>query len=221
MTPRYLLTGLGGFLAGVTAWAMVGFSSMAILARTPGGQREGMARMTDMFFYGPIGGLAGLLAGGWIIWRLTADPSRQAWVALRLAVLLGVIVVAGIALATRQPYSGAQGVPGLVQVEVSIPGGSATPARMRFQLRAGAGDVETRAIDHAVRHEGASLVVPGEFTLGTLAGDRLFAVMDGDRQVATPTVPLPDDPSSSSPWTPWQTMEGTTEMRWRIQIEGK
>ena len=213
---RALVTGFGGVLAGLVVWFVVGFGATMVLGRMPGGQREGMAATTGLLFVGPIAGIIGLIAGGWLVWKFTADPARIGSVAMGLFGLFAVILIGGFLLVAMRPSSEVD-IPGKVLVEVRLAAKDAEPNRLRFELRAGAGTQTVAADGEAVRSDDQSLIVPGAFRLGSMTGSNLFAVMNGEHQIATGTINLPETPASTD-WSPWSDLREGTALRWRLVL---
>ncbi len=221
---RALLSAFGGLLLGFTLWFLVGMAAALILERMPGGQREGMGAMTGMFFIGPFGGVAGLAAGFWMVWRLTADASRTGTVTMGLFGFLGLIVITAAIIMMPKGAPGIEypkGMRGEVQVEVKkLPPGVAAQS-VGFEMRAGGEFDEVGANFKAARIEGAESVVPGVFPIHHLSGYRIFAVMEGEKQLDVLSIDLPESPKEPTEWTSWTRMDKGVEMRWRVAVVKK
>lgn len=220
---RIILTCFGALVSGATFWIVLGGFAAYWFTKLYG-SREGAAAMSGFFFVGSLCGLVGLVLGGWLTWRLLANPERSGTVALGLFALLFVLII-GTTIALRpqvvepEDYPGKQAV---FEVEVSFPEAEIAALsggdRLQFQLRTGAGTETVPWKREEIRNEAGRAIVPGAFPTRAFPRTKMFAVMKngGQRMAATLNVDGPVDDTTA--WSEWQTMEDGLLARWRLVV---
>ena len=61
---------IGGLVGGALGWVVAAFAALIIGSAMGVSNFEGQRAMTAVFFFGPIGGLAGIIAGVALVLRL-------------------------------------------------------------------------------------------------------------------------------------------------------
>lgn len=224
---RFLVSGFGALVLGALFWGVFGWIAAVLGSRQPGGDREGAAAMGGFFFIGPIFGIAGLLLGFWLVYRLTADPTRIGTAALTIFGVLAVFGI-GVFLALRPVRVERDDFPGKrasLQVEVSFPAEVATgfqPSdRLEFELRSGDGTEVTPGLLPQTRREGGRVVVPGAFPIRELPRTKLLAVMKNDQQLMSSTLTVEGEFETGTGWSAWQELEAGIQARWRLTITSR
>jgi hypothetical protein len=117
-----ILAGIAGLVVG---WGITGFGMAALMQVMGVSQIEGAAAMAALFFYGPIGGLIGLVVGVWLTLRLrrgSAGAGRT----------IGYSALAFVAIAVLVPVSI------WFYIEATndlVTSGNARPAELEFEIR--------------------------------------------------------------------------------------
>jgi hypothetical protein len=219
---RFLVSAFGGLVVGIASLGAVSFLSATILSRLSSGSRDGGDAMQAFFFFGPVGGVLGLGLGAWLAWRLLADPSRTGAV---VTGLLGLALATGIAasIALSPPAVKSHDFPpgrrGELQVEARFPSSTLKDGdTIRFVLRDSGSVAEAKGEREKIRREDGHDVLPGTFPLSALPQFKVLALMNGDRQIDTTSLEYRDEMKESSPWTGWQPLQGSAELRWRLAV---
>jgi MFS family permease len=222
---RLLLTFFGALVCGASSWVFFGFVAASIFSKMPGGAREGGGAMAGLFIAGPIFGLLGLSVGGWLTWRVMANPERTSAVSLGLAALL-VLLVVGTTIALQPTIVERDDYPGrkaAFDVEVSFPAAEiqhlAARDRLEFEMRSADGTEIATTIRAAMRHEGDRAVIPGTFSIRATPRSKLLAVMKNDRQVMCSTLTVDGPLDDTTDWSAWQPMEEGLQARWRLVLK--
>lgn len=220
---RFLLTFFGAFVSGATFWVVLGSLAAYWLTKIHG-SREGAAAMSGFFFVGGLCGLVGLILGGWLTWRLLANPERSGTVALGFGTILVVLIIGSvIALRPRvvepEDYPGKQAV---FEVEVSFPEAEIAALsgrdRLEFALRTGAGTETVPWKRDGIRNEAGRAIVPGDFPTRAFPRTKMFAVMKNGEQRMSATLNVDGPLEETTAWSAWQEMEDGLLARWRLVV---
>lgn len=224
---RLGLSCLGALIAGAWFWAVFGAIAAAIFHKMPGGAREGAGAMAGMFFVGSICGVIGLGLGGWLTWRMLANPERTGAVSTGLVVLAAVLIV-GVAVSLRPTIADPDDYPGqraALEVEVGFPRSRMAQLnprdRLEFELRSGDGTETTTPDRRQTRTEGGGAIVPGAFSIRARPRTKLLAVMVNDSQWVCSTLTVEGPLDASTAWSEWQPMEDGFQARWRLMLTPK
>lgn len=223
---RLLLTLLGGLLAGIALWCIVGFAAAQIATKNGPGP-DGGGAMSGFFFIGGIGGIVGAILGSAIIWRVLADPSRMSTVVGGLLGLLAVLI-AGIAYVMAPMHVERNDFPqdkrGEFQVETGFPQSQfaalGKQPRLTFELRAGGFLLETPSDLRQLRQEGERTIISGAFRIQEVR-TWVLAIMNGETQIASTTAGMEGIDGTlneTTPWTEWKAIESGLEVRWRFAV---
>jgi hypothetical protein len=124
---------LGGLAGAVAGWVAAAAIAIFLSGYYGVSDFEGARSMTAIFFFGPIGGLIGLIIGVWLALRLRAGKKVGGKaVAARLPVVLA--AVAGLVVATigvlywYSPILNPNGPAPRLAFEIRLPAGLAIPA---------------------------------------------------------------------------------------------
>ena len=220
---RLLLTGFGVIVSFLSFWILCG-SAAAIIGSRGSGAREGAGAMGGFFFIGPMFGVAGAIAGGWLVWRLLANPAWNERVGFTLVGVLVALVV-GVFVAMQPTYHVVDDYPGRkaeLEVEVRFPAGAvdAIEARdnVQYELRAGDGTEHVSWKRDQMRREGDRTIVPASFPTRQRPRTKLLAVMKNDEQLMCYTLNVDGELDRTTEWSPWQPMEAGTDARWRLLV---
>ncbi len=221
---RVLLTAFGALVCGAFCWGVLGTIAATVFSRMPGGAREGAGAMGGFFQVGGLCGFAGMILGGWLLWRILENPQRAGAVGLSLAAMVVILVVgATIVLqpktVVRDDYPGRKA--GL-EVEVSFPAGAMDTLgktdRLEFQFRSADGTETAAWKREQIRQEDGHAVVPAAFAIHAYPRSKLLAVMKNDQQLMCSTLTVEGDLESSTEWSAWQPMEEGFQARWRLVV---
>lgn len=220
---RGLLSALGALLGGAVFWAVFGALAAYAGSRGTGGAREGAAAMGGFFFIGPVFGLIGMIACGWITWTALARPERTSVVLWSLAGTAA-LLIGGVSYALRPTVVLPDDYPGQraeLCVEVSFP--EAELARLgdgalTFEFRSADGTETAPAQRNAIRHEAGRAVVPAIFAIRARPRSKLLAVMQGEKQVACSTLTVEGETAAGTEWSGWQDLESGLQARWRLVV---
>lgn len=126
----YLLALLGGLVGAAIGWVAVAAAALAISGYYGVSDFEGARAMTAVFFYGPMGGVVGLVAGVWLVLRARGVTGFKAlaWrFPLVLAAIAGLAAVVFAVLYQLSPILNAGGAAPQLVFEIRLPPGSAPP----------------------------------------------------------------------------------------------
>jgi MFS family permease len=221
---RVALAAYGGVLLGIALGFIVGMIAAMVITKSGPGP-DGGGAMAAFFFIGPIGGIAGLITGAIIVWKLTADASRMGPVTMSLFGIMVVVMIITAAVAmTPKDTSGIQypkGMRGALKMEVKGPPAALSAKNLSFQMRMYKDTVEAPPLKTGVRTEGDQQIVATQFPLLRKGGSRFMAVMVGDEQRDVTSIETAEEPNTPTEWSSWQKMDSGLLMRWRIAVERK
>lgn len=128
---RYLATAVAGVVGGVIGWIGIAAAVMGITAALGMHDRDGGLAMSAFFFFGPFGGLAGLVIAVKLMLRRRKEPGaaplgRHALVALGVVAMIAGGVMAGFWF--NRPYVTTSGLPPELRFELRLPRDAAPPA---------------------------------------------------------------------------------------------
>ena len=214
---NWLITIIAGIAGAALGWA-VAFGLTLAIGSLAGGSDFEMA-MLAMWAIGPIGGLAGLIAGVFVALR-KQGPVRLSAVALRVPVTVlaigGLALAAGWVLYEMRPTLGTSsgGAPRL-DFEIRMPPGAeppGQPGRIGIQLNTERNRMPGEIVPARTRQEDGRTVLAGSVELYFRSSWRLLEVAMSPRE---PTLifnlKLSARPRQMSEFGPWQSVDFTAE----------
>jgi hypothetical protein len=128
---KYFTTALAGIFGGVIGWIGSAAAVLGLTAAFGIHDRDGGLAMSAFFFFGPVGGLAGLVFAVWLMLRRrretgAAPLGRHAVVALAAVVLIAGAVFGGFWL--NRPYVTTSGLPPELRFELRLPREAVPPS---------------------------------------------------------------------------------------------
>lgn len=167
----FILAVLGGILGAALGWAAAAFAAIVVSGYLGVSDFEGARGMGAIFGIGPIGGLAGLVGGIWLVLRTRGVRGFKAQATRMPLVVFGImaLVSGGLWMAYElRPHLNDNGAPPRLLFEIKLPAGTKLPASR-----------DAIGINLATENN----TMPGALVAG---GDR----MDGDRPVITGSVEM-------------------------------
>jgi MFS family permease len=125
---------LGGLVGAVVGWIAAAAIAIVVSGYFGVSDFEGQRGMAAIFFFGPIGGIVGLVVGTWFALRLRSG-AKVGSKGLALRLLVVIIAIAGLAIAAFtllyrfNPILNPNGLAPRLAFEIKLPAGSAVPAK--------------------------------------------------------------------------------------------
>jgi hypothetical protein len=213
----FLISIIAGIVGTALGWALAFGLTLTIGTLTGGSDFE--VAMLAMWAIGPIGGLAGLIAGLFIALR-RQGPVRLSAVALKVPVVIltigGLALAAGWVLYEMRPTLGtsSSGAPRL-DFEIKLPPGldpPPEPGQIGIQLNTERNRMPGEVFPDRTRKEGSRTVLAGSVELYFRSNWRLLEVAMSPRE---PTLifnlKLSARPGHMPEYGPWQRVDFTAE----------
>jgi hypothetical protein len=210
----YIFAAIGGVLSAVIGFVIAAFGAMvyAYLTRMP--NFEGAAGMLAVFGIGPIGGLAGLLLGIWLVLRRqTPRPRALALVSRGLAVIVGIVTpIAGVIwlIYANDDVLNRNGAAPQLTFELRLPPGTAPPNNLKsieVELHTDKNRMPGLLFDRSTHQEGDRHVVGGQVELYFRTAQRLLVIRRKGEADRLFRVRLPAKPGHAKTMTPWQRID--------------
>ena len=209
-----ILCGILGFAIGA---AGTGIGAAKILEAAHG-SREGYAGMVGVFYFGPLGGIAGALLGIGLALRFGGGPATWS-----KGLLIAAAIIAGftgIALAvTASPNDNRPNYSYVVQFELEFPAaalaGIDIPGPNAMWGAAGA-DLDDKPISQFFdkKCEGGACLLNGSVAAAGPMNNFRINVHLGQKSYRFPLA-LPEVVNSPADWSPWQSIDDA-RVRWQI-----
>jgi hypothetical protein len=197
-----VLAGVAGALAG---WLVVGALAVWLAGLAGMSDFEGGRGMFAFLGVGPLGGLAGMVAGAWAVLRHRRGATSLGRTVARLAAVIGGIALLSAAgiwlwLASGDTYT--DSLPPTLEFELRVPDGVDTAA-VEVELHTDRNLGERVRPEPRVR-EGAATLLAGRVALAFKTTSRLLVVSIAGQPRRLFALRLRRDPAASAEPSPWQ-----------------
>lgn len=197
----FLTAALGSVLA-----PMLGVSSF-----------EGAAGYFAVFVLGPVGGLAGLILGLWLVFRYKGGHRTFSAIAGRSAIVVVAIVVvaaAGVQLRLATLENFANGPAPQLEFEIRLPANAGISRQgLDFEMQAGSQRSGGLLRDPWLRHDGDRPVLVGFVPLYTRTSQRMLVMSRPGEPKLLFSIRLSATPTPSDSFGDWQRVDFIDDMK--------
>jgi MFS family permease len=215
-----ILCGIAGFAAG---WFGVGLGAAKVLEAAHG-SREGYAAMVGFFTFGPVGGIAGALAGVGLTLRFGGGSAVWGQRLLIGAVVIAGLAGIGLALASS-PTENRPSYSHVIQFELQVPAADLTGVEIPgpdAMWGAAGGQADDSPISRFFDRQcdGDTCLLAGSVAAAGSLDQFRIAVRLGQKSYRFP-LDLPPVVNAAVDWSPWRVSAGRessdrARLRWRI-----
>jgi hypothetical protein len=205
----YLLAFVAGIVGAAVGWAAVAAATVVIAGYMGVSDFEGARSMLAVFGTGPLGGLAGLVAGVALVLRRRGGHGA-AGIALRTPLVVGAIAAAAAGglwwMYETRPVLNTNGPAPQLAFEVRLPAGLAPPpgGGLRAELHTERNRMPARLAEAPARSEDGRAVLAGDVEVYYRSGWRLLEVRLPGQADRLFKLDLPASPRRSTPFGRWE-----------------
>jgi MFS family permease len=217
MAMIYIFAFLAGLAGAAIGWAATAFTALTLSSYLGASDFEGAAAMTAFFGFGPVGGLAGLVAGIWLTLRYGSGQSAFGAIAKRGAIVLGAIVLLAVGvfgyLSTFDEVVERNGPTPLAEFEIRLPATAPLPTRETVRIRLDTDKNQTDASLHTdwLHRDGDRAVLVGSVPLYFNTARRMLVLKSPGKPDYLFALKLPSDPPGARGMGPWQKVDFVAE----------
>ena len=206
---------IGGIIGAVVGFTVAAFLSSVIMGWQGVSDFEGQRGMAAAFFFGPLGGIAGLGLGIWLALRLARGKrgigatARQGGLAV-----LGIVALVGLGLfivwQVGDDHLTYEGAGATLEFEIRVPGGFALPPdrnRAEVEISTDKNQQPGYLDDAWPRRDGEWQVISGGVELYFRTSQRLLVLDLGDGRDRLFRIRLPAKPDPDAGWSEWQKVD--------------
>jgi hypothetical protein len=206
---------IGGIIGAVVGFAVAALLSSVIMGWQGVSDFEGQRGMAALFFFGPLGGLAGLGLGIWLALRLARGKgglgafARQGGLAVLAivgTVALGLFIFAQVG-DDHLTYDGAGAT---LEFEIRTPAAFALPSersKASIEIDTDKSQQPGYLDDSWPRRDGEWQVISGGVELYFRTSQRLLVLRLGDGRDRLFRIRLPSKPDPDAGWSEWQNVD--------------